>query len=70
MKHQIITTVNFIAGGIGFGAQIDAKYFLTQVCEHIKESCSMEFDSPLLEETIDTLLKNVVEWITMIYGKL
>ena len=29
----------------------------------------MEFDSPLLEETINTLLKNVVEWINLIYGK-
>lgn len=29
----------------------------------------MEFDSPLLEETVDSLQKKVVEWINLIYGK-
>lgn len=36
--------------------------------DHIFEKCSMEFDSPLLEEVNDTLQSGVIEWINMVYG--
>ena len=36
---------------------------------HIHQSCSSEFNLPLLDEVIGSLQDEIIGWISIIYGK-